>query len=400
METDQVTVDMIVAVHDPRRDVHRAVASILADPDPTIRALVVAHNLPAAEVRALLEPLTHAHPQRIRIEVCDDGVPSPSGPFNHGLAVSDADFVGIMGSDDELDPGAIAQWRRVALRLRADAVIATVVRGPQRDIVRSPPKRLWRTGVLDFARDRLPYRSAPLGLMRRSAVADLGLRLLDGARNGGDLPFATRLWFLGRVVSSPGPAAYVEHADAPVRVTLVAKPASEELGPVLTLLEDPLLSAMTRAQREALATKLVRRNVTDSLRKRRGGLGLTPDDIRALCDVVAAIEAFAPRTLDLMSVAQRRVIDALCEPGTDPERIAELDRAAQRYATPGALLPARLRHVLHPQGPLRFTIASALVPLGMSRWFAAGRLAAVAASAAAAAMGGLLVGRALAGPRR
>ena len=104
--------DIIVAVHDLRRNVDRAVRSILADPDPRVRALVVAHNLPLNEVETALAHLVREFPGRVRIEELADGVPSPSGPFNFGIAISDAEYVGIMGSDDELDAGAVSQWRR------------------------------------------------------------------------------------------------------------------------------------------------------------------------------------------------------------------------------------------------------------------------------------------------
>ena len=42
--------DIIVAVHDLRRNIRRAVGSILSDPDRDVHAFVVAHNLPDAEV--------------------------------------------------------------------------------------------------------------------------------------------------------------------------------------------------------------------------------------------------------------------------------------------------------------------------------------------------------------
>lgn len=383
-------VDIIVAVHDTRRNIRRAVASIISDDDPTIRAYVIAHNLPREEVERELAPLMAARPGRIRIEELHDGIPSPSGPFNHGLATSDAALVGIMGSDDELHRGAVAEWRDTLRRLRADAVIARVVRGEQGNLVRSPPKRVWKRGVLDFAKDRLSYRSAPLGLIRRDAISRLGLELLPGARNGGDLPFVTRLWFLGRVVPSRGLAAYVEHADAPVRVTHVAKPVREELHPIVLLLDDPLVRRMNRAAREALTTKLVRRNLTDSLRKRGGGRALTDDDIEVIREILATIETIAPRTMDLLSVAQRRTFDELRSPRPDLEAVARHDAHALRFRSIDAIRPARLRHLFHPQAQPRFMAASALIKIGASRYFPAawatavtiGVLAIVAAVAA------------------
>ena len=362
------TVDMIVAVHDVRRDIRRAVSSILRDDDPTIRALVICHNLTRDVVAAELADILENSGSRVRLEELHDGVPSPSGPFNHGLEISDADYVGIMGSDDELDAGAITQWRRVAERHRADAVIAKVVRGDQRTLVRSPPKRVWRTGPLSFSRDRLSYRSAPLGLMRRDAVRKLQLRLLDGARSGGDLPFVTRLWALGRVVPAQGLGAYVEHADAPVRVTWEPKPLHQELYAMRDLLGSAFVRSLSRADRDALGTKLLRRNLGDSVRIRDGGRALTPADIDAFRDIVSRIRRLSPRSIDFISIAQRRVVDELLRPQPNLEAVA---RHSERMIEPkrwDTVLPARLRHALHPQGQTRYVFASALIKVGASRY--------------------------------
>lgn len=377
--------DIIVAVHDLRRNVARAVRSIIADPDPRVRALVVAHNIPAGDVAQALADLIDAHPGRVRVEELVDGVPSPSGPFNFGMAISDAEYVGIMGSDDELDRGAVSQWRGTAERYRADAVIAKVVRGEQRTLVRSPPKRVLRTGVLDFTADRLSYRSAPLGLMRADAVSRLGLRLMEGARNGGDLPFVTRLWLRGRVVPAVGLAAYVEHADAPVRVTHVAKPVAEELFPVEALLDGSDVAAMTRAQREALVTKVLRRNILDAVRKRDGGRGFSADDLVSLRAILGKLDAVAPRARALVSAVQADLFSELLSENPDLERIAALDRAAADYRSIAALRPARWRHLLHPQAQPRFTFASASIKIGASRYFPAARIALMAAVAIAVA---------------
>ncbi len=361
--------DMIIAVHDLRRNVVRAVESILSDPDPSIRVFIVAHNIPRSDVAQALDDSIRAHPGRVRIEELGDGIPSPSGPFMFGMQQSDAHYVGIMGSDDELDSAAIAQWRERAECFRADAVIAKVVRGTHRTLVRSPPKRLWRVGVLDFTKDRLSYRSAPLGLMRRAAVSELHLELLPGARNGGDLPFVTRLWSRGRVVAATGTAAYIEHADAPVRVTHVAKPVAEELEPVRLLLADADTAAMPSANRHALATKLLRRNLTDSIRKRGGGLQLDADDCAAMRLLLRAISDFAPNARGMLSIAQARMFDELESPSPDLQRVFDLDAASLRYRTLDALRPARWRFVLHSQGQPRFMIATSLIKVGASRFF-------------------------------
>ncbi|MET3466761.1 glycosyltransferase [Microbacterium sp. BDGP8] len=371
------TVDIIIAVHDVRRNIRRAVGSVLSDGDPSIRALVVCHNLPAAVVTAELADVIERSPGRVRFIQLDDGVPSPSGPFNLGLAVSDADYVGIMGSDDELDPGAVAQWRAVAERHRADAVIAKVVRGDRRAVVRSPAKRVWKTGVLDFAKDRLPYRSAPLGLMRRDAVERLRLRLMDGARSGGDLPFVTRLWALGRVVPAAGVAAYIEHADAPVRVTWDPKPVRQELSAIREVLGSAFVRSLAPGYRDALATKLLRRNLMDTVRIRDGGRGFTRDDVRAFREVVDMIESISPRSLGYIALIHRLTVDELRRGEPDLEVV---HRLSEQMANPrhwAMVRPAKFTAFFHAQAQPRYVAASALIKVGASRFLPLARNTAV-----------------------
>lgn len=388
------TVDMVIAVHDLRRDVRRAVRSVLLDDDPTIRALVVAHNLPAADVRAAIGDLIELQPDRIRVVDLMDGVRSPSGPFNLGMRESDADYVGIMGSDDELDPRAVTEWREVAMRKSADAVIAKVVRGDQRSVVRSPPKRVWKSGPLDFAKDRLSYRSAPLGLIRRDAIDRLDLRLQEKAGNGGDLPFVTRLWLLGRVFHAQGVAAYVEHADAPLRVTWAPKPIAEEHGSVRDLLASTFVWSLSRADREALGTKLLRRNVMDSIRKRDAGRTLTERDLADLKATIELILRYSPRSRWLLSRALADLVGEVLSPAPDVDEVVRLDAVCANPRDLRSILPARLRFFMHRQAQPRHVAATALIKIGASRYLPAARLVAgTALSATAMAIGGLLLGR-------
>lgn len=381
------TVDMIVAVHDVRRNIRRAIGSVVTGDDPSIRALVICHNLAPETVEAEISELIAQKPGRIRLEALHDGVPSPSGPFNFGLELSDAEYVGIMGSDDELDPGVVGEWRRVIERHNADAVIAKVVRGDLRSVVRSPPKRVWKTGPLSFSKDRLSYRSAPLGLMRREAVSRLQLRLLDGARSGGDLPFVTRLWSLGRVVPAQGLGAYIEHADAPVRVTWEPKPVAQELSAMRDLLGSAFVKSMSRRDKDALGTKLIRRNLMDTIRIRDGGRGLSPDDVVAVREVIARIRSLAPRSTDFISVVQRQVIDELHRSEPNLDHVHALN---ERMIVPrawDAVLPARFRYLGFAQAQPRYALASALIKIGASRYLPLARNAGVVLSGGLAAAG-------------
>lgn len=347
-------VDVIIAAHNPQRPVGRAAASIVRG-NPEARCVVVAHNLGRA---AIVEVL----PEDIRAEVnvieLQDGIPAPSGPFNHGIAQSTAEFVSIMGSDDLLDPGAVRSWLHLADRYRADAVIARVVRGQERTLVRSPVVRPFHRGVLDLTRDRLSYRSAPLGLVRRSAIAEYSLLLSPGARSGGDLEFVTRLWALGRCVYAGTGPGYVEMSEATDRVTHRMKPVSEELHWARELLDSDWFRGLPAPARRVTAVKLVRRNLVDTMLKRRE-LAWSNTEAESLADIAERILHCAPRVGALLSLAELALLEAVHAQRTQdfPAAVA----LAKAYPQPRALLGRGPESVLHPAGPLRFALAGALM---------------------------------------
>ena len=211
----------------------------------------------------------------------------------------------------------------------------------------------------------MSYRSAPLGLVRRSAVDRLHLELEEGARNGGDLPFATELWFGGRITAALHGPPYIEHADAPVRVTHEAKPVADELAPVSRLLGSATLAGRTRSEREAITLKLFRRNVKGAVLKREAGLGLTPPDLAALEVVCAGLVSYAPRLPRILSRADARLLAVLArsaaarEDATDLQGIAAAYRATEHLRSRDVLLAADLRMMCHREAPLRYMIASA-----------------------------------------
>ena len=149
------TVEVILAVHDLRRRVDRAVESVLRQ-GSNVSALVVCHNLDAAAVRESLGEVGLR--DGVRFLEHHDTLGSPSGPFNAGIRQSSAQWVSIMGSDDELADGAVAAWLSAAAP-DTDAVIPRLVRGPERNVVRSPPVRPVRLRDprrrVDAVKDRL-----------------------------------------------------------------------------------------------------------------------------------------------------------------------------------------------------------------------------------------------------
>ncbi|MGP7960383.1 glycosyltransferase [Sanguibacter sp. A247] len=271
--TPTPAVDLIIAVHDVRREIGRAVRSVLAGSEGLVRVTVVAHDLGVGTVDAALA-LTPDERHHVRVLGFSDHVRSPAGPFNHGLAHATAEHVAVMGSDDTLERGAVRAWLDVALERDSDVVLAPLRQGGE--ILRNPLVRPGTgrpgpraTTPLDVVADRLLYRSAPLGLLRRATLARLGLTFTEGLATGEDLELSTRLWCSGaRIDMLPSAPAYVVGADAADRVTSVVRPVADELAAVTRLRGTGLTADLVPSQRRALAIKVLRVHVLGALARR------------------------------------------------------------------------------------------------------------------------------------
>jgi len=348
--TASVQVEIVVAVHDPARPIERAVGSVLAQEAAGV--IVVVHNTPAGPVRARLG--AHLGDPRLRILELQDGVRSPSGPFNAGLDAARARFVGVMGSDDELEPGAVAGWLTLQRRTGAAAVIARLAHAEVSRGVPTPPVRWPRRRLVDPVKDRLAYRSAPLGMWEASRFPDL--RFLPGVATGEDVPFTTALWFSGAPVAFDARGgAYLVHADAASRVSLSARTVLDDLAFVDAVGETMARLELPPRTRDAIVRKLLRVNVMGALVNRRDAewpLG----ERASLARITAAVTALGERPLRSLSRAEARLVDAMSG-DADVARLYELQAAARR-PTPAALLPRNPLLVLARDAPLRFALAS------------------------------------------
>lgn len=213
---EAVSVEVVIAVHTLSRPIRRAVESVLAaSPTGRSRALVVAHGVDAADIRGALAELD---PDRVDVLPFADGIPSPAGPFNHGVASARADFVTVLGSDDSLEAGALDAALARADEDDADTVILPV-RSALGAATHTPLVRPFHHGVVDPVRDRLFTRTAPLALVRRE-IAQHHAPVFDPAfRTGEDIEFGARLWSQTRVAYHRADPGYVVHADQRDRVT-------------------------------------------------------------------------------------------------------------------------------------------------------------------------------------
>lgn len=307
------TIEFVIAVHDVRRPLERAVRSVLdGAPDHRARVVVVRHGL-GPDAFADLEKATLG--EDVTWLACHDGVASPAGPYNVGVRASVADYVGVMGSDDVLEPGAVATALR---RLDEDSPDALVLplRYADGESVRSPLSRLGRTRALDPVKDRVAYRTAPLALVKRQVWSGLGLSFTEGLPTGEDVEVSGRLWFSGaRIDFHPSDPGYTIMTDGPARVTSQLRPLADDLEPFRRLLDQPWVAAIGADAQRSLAVKTLRVHVLAALddRERRGGLD--QDAVDAAGALVTRSLRLAPGALAPFSRADRWVLDALARSG-------------------------------------------------------------------------------------
>lgn len=354
----QPIVDLIIAVHDPARPIARAVRSVLSENDTEVRLTVVCHNTSLEGIRALVPD--HVDDKRLRFLELHDGIRSPTGPFNKGLDAATAAFTSVMGSDDELEPGAIASWLALARMHNADAVVARVQHAGGRTIP-TPPARPFRSAKLDGVRDRLSYRSAPLGLVSRSHFGEL--RFVEGLASGEDIDYVTRIWFSGALISldRSGPA-YLVHDDALDRVSGGEKPVASDVEFLERLVASDALEQISTAQRGALCLKLLRVNMFGLVHNRMNSSVWGPEERANLAAATRLCLSLAPGTvIESLSRADRRLLDAMADESVDTKELLSAATARRKFLTFSALIPRKFRHAFDREAPLRFAAASILV---------------------------------------
>lgn len=347
-------VDVTIAVHSQTRPVARAVSSVLDHTSAPVRVNVVAHNIDPEIIRANLG--AYAADPRLRLLDLADGIPSPAGPMNHGFASSEAPFLSLMGSDDELAPGAIDSWLALQQRTGAEMVLAKIQLADGRTDPYPPVRGGHRTTGLDGRKDRLAYRSAPLGLIDRARFGDL--RLTAGLPSGEDLTYSLTLWFTGRTLAYDleGPA-YIINGDAGDRVTSDPRPVEQDFAFLDELESLPWFAAAPRNVRTAIVVKLIRIHLFDAILARAGSdesLRTHRDDLLVL---VRRFAGLAPGVQRLLSIADRTVIDRLARPESTAAEITSALAARQVYLSPATLIPRNPARFVSRQGPFRTLLA-------------------------------------------
>ncbi|GAB2547046.1 glycosyltransferase [Brachybacterium huguangmaarense] len=348
-------VDVVIACHTPDRPVGRAVASVLSGNGDLADVTVVCHNTPVEDIASAISP---DHRNRVRLVEHRDVHRSASGPFNAGIDSSTSPFVAIMGSDDMLMPGAVASWLTVHRRTGADMVLTRLALGTAAHGVPTPAVRILHHGAADLVRDRLAYRSAPLGLMDRSMLHRSGARLVEGRTVGGDVAMVTRLMATETTAYDAWGPPYVIGEDAHDRVTLVRRPIREQLGFFPDLLDADWFTRLDRSARAAIGTKLLRIHVFGAVFYRADPGVWTQDERTGLAAITATVLDRAPRCHRPLSRADRDLLDACLDPQIPAPVLIAAARRRRRHGRISTLVPRQLSALGHREAPLRFMAAS------------------------------------------
>ncbi|GAA2235026.1 hypothetical protein GCM10010401_03610 [Rarobacter faecitabidus] len=299
-------IDFVIAAHDPRRRVDRAVASVLAaDSTANVRLTLVLHNQPRSAFAGQIGQ--YADDSRLRIVEFHDESRSPAGPFNHGISLASGEYFGIMGSDDFLEPGALEAWASLARAHRPDYLMASL-RDQDGAVWREPLLRPGRRRGLDPVRDRLNYRTAPLGLISTRFYRDRHLQLTPGFASGEDIEAGLAVINLGRVDSALGAPSYVVGKDAPERVTHAQRGYGEEIAPLARLREVEWLAALPPRRKTAIAVKLWRLSVVARVAVRRTESDWPQPDVAALQAFAQWLAEFAPDAVPCLARVEIQIV--------------------------------------------------------------------------------------------
>lgn len=358
-------VDVVIAVHTPDRPIERTVASLMESGLPTestasnrLRVTVVCHNTELAAIRARVAPRDR---DRVRFVEYSDGIKSPAGPFNHGISLASGTWVSIMGSDDSLEPGALASWVAAAGQDDADVLIAPMAHAGA-GTIRTPVVRRRHRTALNPVADRLSYRTAPLGIMKLSLVRSLALEFPTNYATGEDQSFSAQLWFSGAKISyGRGLPRYLVHDDAVLRVTATPRSVSEDLAFATDLVTSEWFATLAEMQKSALVTKMLRVHVFGHVFLRADSGSWNAHDAAEMAEVARTLLFAAPGAARPLSLADRDLLDAVVRQESDPSTMKSLATLRRTFTNPRTWLPRDFSQLLHPEAPLRFMSASALV---------------------------------------
>lgn len=344
-----VDVDVVIPVHSVTRPIKRAVASVLEHNSAQIRVIVVVHNLAQNLIEANLEE--YATDARVKIFALSDGIFSPAGPMNLGFSMSDAPFVSLLGSDDTFAAGAIDSLLKKQKETKSDFVIAPIRMVDGRIDPYPPVRRGTRTIKLDPVKDRLIYRSAPLGLICSKQISSLSFP--DNISSGEDLPFTLSLLFQSRKIAYDldGPA-YVG-GRAVDRVTHQPRDIFEDFRFLDIITQSDWFINLAISKKRAIVLKILRIHLFDAIASRISSQIELDKNHEDFLNIYTKILKLAPSAEKYLSQADSKVFNSLKNEKLDLIELNELLASRWKYKSLPTLITTNPLLSLSRQSPFR-----------------------------------------------
>ena len=345
-------VEVVVRVHNTSRPVRRAVASVLDYPQAG--AVVVAHGVAP-------EKLDLPWSSRVRVVHEQGGLGLPGFASNAGFRACRAEYVGLLDSDDFYEPGALSTMHRRAMEDEADVVLAPLKVEGQPSLLPLTP----RSRNLRAERDRLFYRTAPLGLIRREVIQNPDFRFDEDVHVGEDMRVSVRLWTTDLNISYHfGDPCYVVTDDADQRVTLDRRSAAESLAAANRLLDEEWVRALPPSTKNSLAAKILRVHILAPALKASEDYW-TPETLATLGETTRKLLSFSPDALENFTQKDSLVLEGLAS-----GNLQGLESSLSLYKTDTGLLrklPKKPWKALSTEANLRNVIDSFLARKRPSR---------------------------------
>lgn len=237
---------IVIPVHSTDRPIRRAVSSVLNCANAGV--VVVAHGVDPTE-------LDIPSCKRVQVLVLEERLGLPGAAFNAGLNSTSAPWVGVLGSDDWFEPGALEAMLSHAKARRVDGVIAPLRHmGSVRNEV-TPAS--WFRRNLHPSKSYMYYRTAPLGIFSGAILRDPKFQFRADVPAGVDFINGPVLWSVGLNISFyPQDPAYVVGNDAVNRVTKVRGPLADHAAVWADLWDHPVIRNLGARDRKAIAHKI------------------------------------------------------------------------------------------------------------------------------------------------
>ncbi|QNN62431.1 glycosyltransferase family 2 protein [Leucobacter denitrificans] len=366
MSIANLSLDVIIPVHNVERPIRRSVLSVISAKNPRIRALVIAHNIPR---ESILRKLKDLDLERLQVIEHRDGVFSPAGPKNAGIDASSATYIAFLDSDDEYEIGALDAFCNELQSASSPDLLIGQLRGTSQGRIMAPLPRVRRFENLDPVKDLLNNRTAPIGVMiRREVLKSTGApRFSEGYPIGEDIELGLYLWNQTRSISySRYASGYLVHEDGTDRVTGRTLSVESALAPVARIVQMDWFKELSPQQKTAACAKLIKFQVLRLCHRLESVGPIGPLDREAARNVLWLLLRMSPNALGLLTPHEARAARVLGS--TENNELGTIFRTSKISSFLDKFLTHRVTHIFNPAGGLRVAIRLIFVPATLKRF--------------------------------